>query len=342
MRYTGTFFGRDITGKFSEHLWLDIWGQWDTGWYLDIAVNGYSTNILTDPGMVGQANYAFFPLYPMLIRVIGWLTGNYFIIGLLLSNAFLIFASIYLYKMVRSHYDEDMAKKTIRYLFIFPTSFVLSGVLTESVFLLLVVLCFFFADRRNWLLVGALGLLLSLTRSIGVVVSIPLFYMYIKSISFDFKRIDYKILYFAVFPLGLGMFMLHNYYLTGDLLAFVHIQAAWERELSNPVSVLWNSLFHERFYHAAFAIMSIVILAIILFWRKAIEFPYLIYSLLVLLVPLSSSILSMPRFMVVAFPLYIIFARWSENSFYDRALTVTFAMFQGFLMTMWANGMLLI
>jgi hypothetical protein len=29
-------------GIYSDRLWLDIWGVWDTGWYLDIAANGYS------------------------------------------------------------------------------------------------------------------------------------------------------------------------------------------------------------------------------------------------------------------------------------------------------------
>ncbi|MBD3232705.1 MAG: hypothetical protein GF315_03165 [candidate division Zixibacteria bacterium] len=342
VRYTGTFFGRDITGELSDFLWLDIWGQWDTVWYLDIAINGYSAELLTTPGVAGQGNYAFFPLYPMLIRTVGWITGHHFLVGLILSNLFLILASIYLYRMVESHYNEDMAKKTIKYLFIFPTSFVLSGVLTESMFLFLIILCFFFADRRNWLLVGALGFLLSLTRSIGVVVSIPLFYMYLRSIGFDFKHVDYKIFYFALFPLGLGLFMLHNYYLTGDFLAFVHIQAAWHRELSNPFVVLWNSLFHDRFYHAAFAIMSIAILLITFIWHRILSLPYFIYALLVVLAPLFSSIQSMPRLVLVAFPLYVIVAHWSREPLFDRALTIMFAMFQGFLMTMWANGQLLI
>jgi hypothetical protein len=41
-----TLIGRRTGGRLEwEHpvyRWLDIWGQWDTGWYLDIAKNWYA------------------------------------------------------------------------------------------------------------------------------------------------------------------------------------------------------------------------------------------------------------------------------------------------------------
>ena len=43
----------------STNNWLNIWGVWDTGWYLNIAQNWYN-NILNGHG---GANYGFFPLY---------------------------------------------------------------------------------------------------------------------------------------------------------------------------------------------------------------------------------------------------------------------------------------
>ncbi len=64
--------------------WLDVWGAWDTGWYLDISLNGYSTI----QNQIHQTNIAFFPLYPTLMRIIGSITGNHYIAGLIISNFF--------------------------------------------------------------------------------------------------------------------------------------------------------------------------------------------------------------------------------------------------------------
>jgi hypothetical protein len=46
-------------------LALDVWGRYDTAWYLDIAARGY-----VPPADLAhsQSNLAFFPLYPWLVR----------------------------------------------------------------------------------------------------------------------------------------------------------------------------------------------------------------------------------------------------------------------------------
>ena len=87
------YHGQEYGWVYSEHLWLDIWGVWDTGWYLDIAENWYSMELLSDlPKYAGpnQANYGFFPLYPALMKGLGLLVGSNFIAGIIVSNIFLI------------------------------------------------------------------------------------------------------------------------------------------------------------------------------------------------------------------------------------------------------------
>src|SRR5208337_511720 len=76
---------------------LGIWSQgWDSGWYYLIAKNGYSTQL----NVYNQGNYAFFPLYPLLMRLLEYITGNYYIAGMVISNIALIIAGIYLFKLV--------------------------------------------------------------------------------------------------------------------------------------------------------------------------------------------------------------------------------------------------
>ncbi|MCK7515454.1 MAG: hypothetical protein MZV70_73380 [Desulfobacterales bacterium] len=83
-------------GNIPSYSWLDIWGQWDTGWYLDIAKNWYAA----EAHYQNYCNYAFFPFYPTLIKLLGAVMGNHFYAGLIISNVSLLGAAILLYKLV--------------------------------------------------------------------------------------------------------------------------------------------------------------------------------------------------------------------------------------------------
>ena len=207
---------RRIGGRLEwEHpvySWLDIWGQWDTGWYLDIANNWYAA----EAHYQNFCNYAFFPFYPTLIKLLGAVIGNHFYAGLIISNASLLGAAILLYKLVELDHDREVALRSVKYLFIWPTSFILSGVLSEALFLMLVIGCFYYARKGAWLKAGITGFFLSLTRVPGVCVGIPLLYDYMKEKNFRLKSIRIDILALALLPLGLLVFCVYNYYLTGD------------------------------------------------------------------------------------------------------------------------------
>ena len=86
--------------SWSKYLWLDLWGVWDSFWYMDIAQNGYSTagSIADNPA---QTNFAFFPLYPMLMHLLGKISGGeYYLAGLFISNGCLLLSCYLLYKLV--------------------------------------------------------------------------------------------------------------------------------------------------------------------------------------------------------------------------------------------------
>ncbi|MGB9778446.1 MAG: mannosyltransferase family protein [Candidatus Bathyarchaeia archaeon] len=77
-----------------EVLWdlnlpiMNLFARWDSGHYINIAINGYSVGP-EGPGEV----WAFFPLYPLLMRIIGVPFANFFsqfqavaVAGFLISN----------------------------------------------------------------------------------------------------------------------------------------------------------------------------------------------------------------------------------------------------------------
>ena len=62
----------NVPNRVSSNEFLNLASRWDTGWYLMIAVRGYEW----DPNLAHQQNIAFFPAYPMLMRVGGRLLGQ--------------------------------------------------------------------------------------------------------------------------------------------------------------------------------------------------------------------------------------------------------------------------
>ena len=80
---------------------LDMWAQWDAQHYVNIAVRGY------DPPKAPESNIAFFPLYPLLIRIVLIAVGRVdtqtgAFVGLVISNVALFIALLYLSALSRA------------------------------------------------------------------------------------------------------------------------------------------------------------------------------------------------------------------------------------------------
>ena len=90
-----------------------IWsfGNFDGVHYLRIAKDGY----------VYQYTQAFFPLYPLLIKFVAFLTfGNFLIAGLLISNIAFFFALVIFHKLVNKYHGGKIAFWSCLFLLTFP------------------------------------------------------------------------------------------------------------------------------------------------------------------------------------------------------------------------------
>jgi len=332
------YHGKYYVWSFSPRLWLDIWGVWDTGWYVNIATNGYSSQLSSAPATLDQANYAFFPLYPMLMHYLGIIIGDNFVSGIIVSNCSFIIGSIAFYRLMRRHYDEETALRGIKYLFLFPTAFILSGVFSESTFFMLLILCVFYGEQQKWILAGIAGFFLSLTRFVGVLVILPLIIGYLKSVNWSFKKVSPSMLPIILIPAGLLAFSFYNYLLTGDFLAFVHIQSSWGRSLVNPIVKLYLHLLYYDVYESFISGFTIIWLGLLIIFSRKLLLPYFLIAFLFTMIPLFTGVASMPRFLLVVFPIYIILAELAQNRHLDMVATIILAIFQGFLMVFWCNG----
>lgn len=68
---------------YPNNLFLDGWARWDSGWYKSIAEIGYSNLPMNE---WGQSNTVFFPLYPLLMRMMRAIIPDTYICGVIISN----------------------------------------------------------------------------------------------------------------------------------------------------------------------------------------------------------------------------------------------------------------
>ena len=342
--FVETGYGKQFS--WSKYQWLDIWGVWDSFWYMDIVQNGYST-LGSIPESPDQTNFPFFPLYPLLMKVVGWIAGGeYFLAGLLISNLSLLIACYFLYKLVEIESDRKTARRSVKYLFLFPVSFIFSGVFTESLYLCLTLLCFYLAKRRQWWLVGVAGALLSATRTLGVLIVLPLAFEYLRTHQFKLRNIRWNSLFLLLVPLGLMAFSIYSYRETGDFLYFKTNQAAWDRQILSPITVLWRALWRgltephaKTLLEFCFGLGTLLLLN---FGYKKIGFAYWLLGMYSVVIPLAAGIDSIPRYVLPIFPLFIVLARMSQDERWDDGLTVCLGLLQGSLMVFWCTGQSLV
>ena len=327
---------------FSSFSFLDIWGQWDSSWYLSIAEYGYKPGLLEG----GLANYGFFPLYPLLARWVGWTVGSAYLGGLLVSNTAFLVACVFLYRLVAIDDDSATARRAVTYLFASPAGFLFSAMLTESLYLALVVMCFYFARTRRWWAVGVLGFGLALSRGPGVWAAIPLLWVYLQQRGFSLRRVRPDVLWFALFPAGVAVFMFVNEVVTGDALSFIRIQATgWGHHLQNPLSALWQAVSDPSVFvrFNAWFMVGVVVLTVVLLRRFGVA--YALFVVISVLMPLSYGVPwgAMVRYTVVIFPFYIAAARaTASRPGLHQAVTIAMALLQGFLVSHWVNNSLLL
>lgn len=301
----------------SSYPILAVWGRWDAVHYVDIAASGYY-----------GTDMAFFPLYPALIALLGKLTGNHLIAGLVISNCALFAGLLYFYKLVEHQYNRHVAQRAIFYISIFPTAIFFSAVYTESLFFALTVASFYYIREHKWLTAGIIGFFAALARVEGVLLVVPLAIEWLRSpgarlaLRYPVEQLLRPLAALALVPLGLVTYMGYLWILTGDPMYFSHVQINWQRHLAPPwVSVESSikllahahngNMVANQFIELVFtALMLGLLIAAI----RRLSPTYWSYMALSILVPMStSSLMSMPRFALVLFPMFVLMGLWGAR-----------------------------
>ena len=285
------------------HNAIDATERQDGVWYLRLADEGWSTD---------DASAAFFPLYPLTVRAVGWvLPGDDLVAALLVSNVAFLGALLAVFALTAEAFGERIARRAIVVAAIFPTAFFFMAPYTESLFLLLSVLAFREARHDRWGRVAVFGALAALTRSVGILLIPALMLDAIWGGRAGSRRaLGARLAGAAAIALGPLSWLAWWGVAHGNWLAPLDAQGDWGRELQPP----WVSLGHAvefAWRFQSYWLLDLVIVSLAI-GGLALALPALrpseaVYGALSLLLPLfdpfgDRPLLSVPRFAVVVFP----------------------------------------
>jgi len=361
---------------------LQPWANWDGVWFIRIAAAGYHSHPFSQ---------AFFPLYPLAVRVVAPLAGDFYVVaGVVVSLACYAAAMVVLYRLAADECGSRVALWSVVFISVFPTAFFFQAVYSESMFLLLTLLSFSAGRRGRWWLAGVAGLLAALTRSSGLLLVLPLAMMWWEqrrgaplrlpggpAVAPALVRPRPSLPSFAwllLVPAGLGLYMGYLWRAFSDPFLFSAVQDFWGRRSSLPPVAIWDGAVAAfdgvrwLVLHGVGAVLSgphtvtgglqsdvianpleflalaTAVVLVVVCWRK-LPAAYAVYGLAALLFPLlyptsARPLDSLPRFLVVVFPLFIALAagvvtrpvwRWAVLALFSGLLVLATVLFASFI-----------
>jgi hypothetical protein len=332
-------------GYFLTHIFpLDIFARWDSRWYLSIVKSGYQPSVDL---RTMYSNLAFFPLYPYLVKSIGWIgiqlpDGLYIFLGLFLSNLFFLASAVLLYRLIISSlgFDEDTAQRTLILLIVFPVSFFFSAFYPESLFLFLTLLAFTFALEEKWFWTGICAALVIVTKPTGIIPVFALAWLYMEKKEWKPQNIRPSILWFLLAPLALLMHFYSLYLVSGHPLAFLDAMTAWggiqPSAYLNPFQNLKGAGLDVFKIDLVLTILFLIA-SFYLIWKWPVK-AFGIFSLLMILLALSTGLLvSISRYLLVSFPVFILLGEKLKRGKWFDFTTAAFFALQVIYIAGWVN-----
>ena len=312
------------TGHWGMTDYLRALCVYDCNAYERLALNGYEGRPSGfDKGDAN--NWAFFPLYSILVWAITRVTGlTVLVAGSIFTCLLTVWAAILSWPLFEQRFRAYFL--FCFFLFLGPFSYYFTTLYTEALFILLTIAGFALLRQRDYVAAGFTGAFMSATRSTGLLFMAAIVVAAAQNHIRDGgtlrgffaslgKRTD-LLLAVALVPVGISIFAAYLWFHSGDALAFQHIQRAWGRAFTNPFWNLWLTVelqfksgnFKTISTDLAFGIAAIFGMAIsaAMAWKG--RWDWAIFSLFGVLLPLSTNAYSMLRFVVGLAPVLIMSA----------------------------------
>jgi len=339
--------------------------SWDSEFYLSIATYGYddpNIRLVTVRDENGQRdlsmNYAFFPLYPMVMGAVAAplkLLGMEPIAASSLAGVFVALLGtlaglIALYDLVRDELGDEGGLRAGFYLLIFPTGFFLAQVYTEGLFIGFAFGTLALLKRRMLIPAAVLAMLATWTRSVGALLIIPLALVWLNDVWVEYRAGKIQPLTLAkgllvlaplaaylIWRVALGeqFELVETTWFGRNLLDFEGSFNGWKGILS-----AWGELNPQRQIYMLLEI-SAVLLALVACLFTLRRYPGVaLFGLAVLFIALTSGYpQSLIRYVLVIPSITIFLSRLGRNIAFDRAWTVASLLLMGLLVTLFTYDM---
>ncbi len=236
---------------------LSIWNVGDAPHYLGIANNWYVTE--------GDARFhiVFFPLYPIVVRLLSEITQNTFAAGIAVSLLSTATSGVLLYELALLDMDRAAAMRAVVIFMLLPAAFLFNAPMSDGLFLLLSLAVMLLTRKKYYWTACVLGALASFTRVLGLMLFVPVAVELIGDAVRHRKETGKWTGFFLLrapalllIPLGFCAYLVINKSVTGDAFTFLRYQSEhWNQKLG------W--FFHTASYQTNELITSLST------WREA-------------------------------------------------------------------------
>lgn len=356
------------TGRTSQHdkpyliePFMNRHVSWDSEFYLSIAVTGYddpAVRLVQIPGHEALSmNYAFFPLYPLLIRVVSLPLKALFALndiatatlaGVIIALIGTLGGMLALYDLVRDALGEDGGIRAAFYLLIFPSSFFLAQVYPEGLFIALAFGSMALAARR-WLMGAALLAALAVwARSAGVLLILPLGLAWLRQ--WRGRSVTWRdlvlagvvllpALAFAAWWIVLGeqFRLVEDHWFGRSLFDWERTRWGWQTALDSLRSA--RTVAQTRVYYGLEFASVLFALAACLLALRRYPGPALFGLAVIAVTAVSGAPQSLIRYVLVIPPVFIVPARLGRHPVFDRAWTMASLLLMGLLVTLFTFDM---
>lgn len=325
----------------------------DSDWYNSILEDGYGISTYAKIRNNGMQNWAFFPLMPILIKLFHFIIPiNYYLLGTIINTFILGFTSYFAFKyimMTRNNYKSGIF--VILLLIFGPFSWYCSSLLSESLFMFLLVLSLYFMKQKKYIYMGITGAFLSATRNLGifftVVVLLHSIFEYIKSKKINYNLKNYFIYLYnnpkliisvLMIPIGFFSFCTYLHFKVGDGFAFMHVQWGWRQIEHQSIFIVLKQNFITNKVSFFSAILGILISIWLIINKKCEE---AVIPLITILIGINYTLASQQRYLfastTLAFGLSdLISIKENNNTKYIRICSLTIlVLLNFFLLNAW-------
>jgi hypothetical protein len=297
---------------------------WDAAWYRDIAQAGY--------GGVPKVGLRFFPLFPLISRVVSWLPGvSAGTAVVVVSNVSALVVGVLVYELARREgRDHDLARRAVWILYLAPTAFVLVMGYAEATLMVATVVVLLALRSRRWWIAAVAGVLAGLTRPVGLLLVVPAVFEVWRARA-TATRHDYAALAAAVAGpvVGTGAYLVWAEHRTGSLSYPLSVQQASASRGGwiDPFRAVWRAArmaadggHLSAGIHVVTA-MALVVL-IVVCWRRW-PASFTAYAIAVAAVGLSARNLdSLERYSLSTVPLVLAAADLTGGGTRERVVLV--------------------